>query len=173
MSDIAIIGAGAWGTAISIVLGRKGTHRLRLWACEKEVCESIQSNRSNMLFLPGQPVPEIVRATNDLASALQKAEVVVSAVPSHHGRRIFEQMAPHLHNGMAFVSATKGVEEGTLLRMSEVIEQVVSKFAGFTPAIAALSGPSFAQEVARAHPPDLTPPATVSSIPSTTPSHSH
>jgi glycerol-3-phosphate dehydrogenase (NAD(P)+) len=156
MSDIAIIGAGAWGTAISIVLGRKGTHRLRLWAYEKEVYESIQSSRSNALFLPGQRVPESVRATNDLGSALHKAEVVVSAVPSNHGRRIFEQMAPHLHNGMAFVSATKGVEEGTLLRMSEVIEQVVSKFAGFTPAITALSGPTFAQEVARGDPTAIT-----------------
>src|SRR5260370_35700506 len=122
MSDIAIIGAGAWGTAISIVLGRKGTHRLRLWAYEKEVCESIQSNRSNILFLPGQPVPEIVRATNDLASALQKTKVVVSAVPSHHGGRIFQQMPPHLHNAMAFVSTSKRRQEDTLLLMGEVLD---------------------------------------------------
>lgn len=156
MSDIAIIGAGAWGTAISIVLGRKGTHRIRLWAYEKEVCAALQSQRSNILFLPGHRVPESVCATNDLSAALEQAAVVVSAVPSHHSRRIFEQMAAHLHRGMVFVSATKGVEEGTLLRMSEVIEQVVSQSAGFTPAIAALSGPTFAQEVARGDPTAIT-----------------
>ena len=126
MSDIAIIGAGAWGTALSIVLGRKGKRRLRLWAREKEVCDSITSRRCNDLFLPGQQIPESVNATNDLGCALQNAAIVVNVVPSHHARRIFEQMAPQLRSGMIFVSATKGVEEGTLLRMSEVIAHVVS-----------------------------------------------
>jgi glycerol-3-phosphate dehydrogenase (NAD(P)+) len=156
MSDIAIIGAGAWGTALSIVLGRKGTHRLHLWAREKEVVESVQSHRSNDLFLPGQKIPASVSVTNDLACALQKAEIVVNVVPSHHARQVFEQMAPHLRNGMIFVSATKGLEDGTLSRMSEVITQVVSQAAGFTPAIAALSGPTFAQEVARGDPTAIT-----------------
>src|SRR5260370_7478860 len=107
MSDIAIIGAGAWGTAISIVLGRKGTHRLRLWAYEKEVCESIQSSRSNVLFLPGQRVPESVRVTSDLASALQKAEVFVSALPSNTGSTIFTQLPPNLNNGIPFSPPTQ------------------------------------------------------------------
>ncbi|PYX94050.1 MAG: glycerol-3-phosphate dehydrogenase [Acidobacteria bacterium] len=156
MSDIAIIGAGAWGTALSIVLGRKGKRRLRLWAREKEVCDSITSRRCNDLFLPGQQIPPSVSVTNDLDCALQNAAIVVNVVPSHHARRIFEQMAPQLRSGMIVVSATKGVEEGTLLRMSEVIAHVVSNSAGFTPAIAALSGPTFAQEVARGDPTAIT-----------------
>ena len=156
MSDIAIIGAGAWGTALSIVLGRKGKRRLRLWAREKEVCDSITSRRCNDLFLPGQQIPPSVSVTNDLDCALQNAAIVVNVVPSHHARRIFEQMAPQLRSGMIFVSATKGVEEGTLLRMSEVIAHVVSNSAGFAPAIAALSGPTFAQEVARGDPTAIT-----------------
>ena len=156
MSDIAIIGAGAWGTALSIVLGRRGTHRLCLWALEKEVFDSIQSQRTNDFFLPKEKIPESVSITNDLVRALQQAEIVVSVVPSHHARHVFEQMVPHLKREMTFVSATKGVEEGSLLRMSEVIAQVVSGSAGFTPAIAALSGPTFALEVARGDPTAIT-----------------
>jgi glycerol-3-phosphate dehydrogenase (NAD(P)+) len=155
MSEIAIIGAGAWGTALSIILGGKGS-RLRLWALEKEVCDSIRSRRTNELFLPGHEIPESVAVTNDLAAALENADIVVNVVPSHHVRRIFEKMAPHLGPAMTFVSATKGVEEGSLLRMSEVIADVVSRSAGFSPAIAALSGPTFAQEVARGDPTAIT-----------------
>lgn len=156
MSDIAIIGAGAWGTALSIVLGRKASHKLRLWALEKEVCESIRSRRSNDMFLPGEKVPESVSVTNDFGCALRSAQIVVSVVPSHHQRHIVEQMAPHLHASMVFVSASKGVEEGTLMRMTEVIEQAVSSSAGFVPALVALSGPTFAQEVARGGPTAIT-----------------
>ena len=155
MSEIAIIGAGAWGTALSIILGGKGG-RLRLWALEKEVCESIRSRRTNDLFLPGHEIPEAVSVTNDLAAALENADIVVNVVPSHHVRRVFEKIAPHLSPAMIFVSATKGVEEGSLLRMSEVISEVVSRSAGFAPAIAALSGPTFAQEVARGDPTAIT-----------------
>lgn len=156
MSEIAIIGAGAWGTALSIVLARKGSHTVRLWALEKEVCDSIRSRRSNDLFLPGETVPESVSVTNDLGCALRNTEIIVSVVPSHHQRHIVEQMAPRLGAGTVFVSASKGVEEGTLMRMSEVIEQAVSRSAGFLPALVALSGPTFAQEVARSGPTAIT-----------------
>jgi glycerol-3-phosphate dehydrogenase (NAD(P)+) len=151
MSRIAIIGAGAWGTALSIVLGRKGTHDVRLWVREQEVRESISSRRTNDHFLPGQMVSENLSVTGDLAAALHEAEIVVSVMPSQHCRSLFQQMAPHLRPGMLIVSATKGLEETTLLRMTEVISQTLTP-GGLKLRLGALSGPSFAVEVARGDP---------------------
>jgi glycerol-3-phosphate dehydrogenase (NAD(P)+) len=156
MSRIAVIGAGAWGTGLAVVAGRRGDHEVRLWALEKEVCQAIAQSRTNSVFLTGCPLPDTVRATNDFQSALAGAEVVVSVMPSHHCRRTFEHMAQWLQPQMLFVSATKGIENDTLLRMSEVIEEVVSRFCGFPPKVAALSGPSFAQEVAQGRPTAVT-----------------
>jgi glycerol-3-phosphate dehydrogenase (NAD(P)+) len=152
MSRIAIVGAGAWGTALAIVAARKGTHEVRLWAYEKEVYESIQKRRMNELFLPGQPIPESVEATNDLGEAVHGAEIVVSVMPSNHCRRLYHALASHARPEMVFVSATKGVEEGSLRRMTEVVTEVLQSVGGFPPRIAALSGPSFAREVARGDP---------------------
>jgi len=156
MSDIAVIGAGAWGTGIAIVLGRNGTHRLRLWAHESQVCESIANRRVNELFLPGRQIPESVTATTDLATALEAAQIVVSVMPSQHCRSLFASMRPHLPAQALFVSATKGLEEGSLLRMTEVIAQVLKPADGSVPPVGALSGPSFAQEVARGDPTAIT-----------------
>src|SRR6516225_8481047 len=155
MSEIAIIGAGAWGTALSIVAGRSGRHRVRLWAHEKEVRESVNAQHVNDLFLAGQSIPDSVRATNDLAEALQGAEIVISVMPSHHCRRLFQAMQPFIVPEMLFVSATKGLEEGTLLRMTEVISQVLFRD-GLSPRIGSMSGPSFAMEVARGDPTAVT-----------------
>ena len=155
MSQIAIIGAGAWGTALSIVLGRKGGHGIRLWVYEKEVRESIAARRVNELFLPDQSIPDSVSPTGDLEEAIRNAEIVVSVMPSQHSRRLFQDMRPHLKPEMLLVSATKGVEEKTLLRMTEVISQIVRRD-GFLPRIGALSGPSFAKEVARGDPTAIT-----------------
>jgi glycerol-3-phosphate dehydrogenase (NAD(P)+) len=109
MSQIAIIGAGAWGTAISIVLGRKQRHEVRLWAYEKEVRESIIASRVNGLFLPGHKIPECVQVTAGLAQALDGADIVVSAMPSQHCRRLFEEISPYLTWETLVVSATKGL----------------------------------------------------------------
>jgi glycerol-3-phosphate dehydrogenase (NAD(P)+) len=152
MSEIAIIGAGAWGTALSIVLGRAETHRIRLWAHEKEVCESIAQRRTNEKFLPGQIIPASVTPSNNLADALQNASIVVSVMPSQHCRHLFEQIRPHLCDETIIVSATKGLEEHSLLRMTEVIAQIVKDHGGPPPRIGALSGPSFALEAARGDP---------------------
>ena len=153
MSEIAVIGAGAWGTAISVVLGRKGMHDVRLWAHEPEVRASIEARRMNDLFLPGQVIPESVRCTNSFADALVGAEIVVSVMPSHHTRGVFEAMQPYLHPEMLFVSATKGIENDSLLRMTEVIAEVLNGGdKPFCPRISALSGPSFAKEVAKGDP---------------------
>jgi glycerol-3-phosphate dehydrogenase (NAD(P)+) len=152
MSEIAVIGAGAWGTGIAIVLGRKGMHRVRLWAHEVYVCESISQRRMNETFLPGHVVPESVSATNDLSSALSGAQIVVSVMPSQHCRSLFERMRPLMPRDALIVSATKGLEEGSLQRMSEVIAEVMKREGGSAPSIGALSGPSFASEVARGDP---------------------
>ena len=154
--NISVIGAGAWGTAIAIVLGRKGTHKVRLWALEKEVVDSIIDHRANDLFLPGATLPEKVLPTNSLADALDNVDIVVSVTPSHHTRRVYQQMAPHLKSNMLFVSATKGVENDSLLRMTEVIAAVLGKMGIAHPRVSALSGPSFAKEVARGDPTAIT-----------------
>ncbi len=151
MSQIAVIGAGAWGTGIAIVLARKGTHSVRLWAHEADVCESIAQRRGIERFLPGPRIPESVSATNDLSVALQGAEIVVSVMPSQHCRKLFEHMQRVISQKALVVSATKGIEEGSLLRMTEVIAQVIPGHA-----LGALSGPSFALEVARGDPTAVT-----------------
>lgn len=157
MSNVAVIGAGAWGTGLSIVLGRKGTHRVRLWAHETEVRESISARHVNEVFLPGYLIPESVSCTNSLEEALRGAAIVVSVMPSHHCRALFEKMRAHLKPSTLFVSATKGLENETLLRMTEVIGQVLSRSdTNFHPRVGALSGPSFAKEVARGDPTAIT-----------------
>ena len=153
MSEIAIIGAGAWGTGLAIVLGRKGSHQVRLWAHEPEVCESLASRHVNDMFLPGHPIPETVRATNSFADAIAGASMVVSVMPSHHCRSLFTAMQPHLRPEMLVVSATKGIENGSNMRMSEVIAELLGSAKS---RIGALSGPSFAKEVARGDPTAVT-----------------
>jgi len=155
MSRMAVIGAGAWGTGLAIALGRNGTHSVRLWANEPEVVESVTRSRVNERFLPGFQLPQSVDATNDLNAALQDAEIVVSVMPSQHCRTLFEQMAPALRPDTLIVSCTKGLEDVTLLRMTEVIADVLRK-RHFTPRVGALSGPSFAKEVARGDPTAVT-----------------
>jgi glycerol-3-phosphate dehydrogenase (NAD(P)+) len=174
MSQIAIIGAGAWGTGLGIVLGRKGMHQVRLWAHEPDVCDSINQRHVNERFLPGGRIPDSVSASNDLAAVLEGAEIIVSVMPSQHCRALFERIRPLILPRTLIVSATKGLEEGSLLRMTEVIHQVLTEgknhegalrlshrsSAGqggdFDFRIGALSGPSFALEVARGDPTAVT-----------------
>jgi len=153
MTRIAVIGAGAWGTGLAIALGRGGSHLVKLWAYEKEVVESIRATHVNEAFLSGCPMPESIEATQSLAEAISGAEIVLSVMPSHHARRVWSQMKPLLHPEMLLVSATKGIENDSLLRMTEVITDVLTHGEGsFKPRLCALSGPSFAREVAKGHP---------------------
>ena len=154
MSHITIIGGGAWGTGLAIVLGRKGTHRVRLWAHEPDVCESISLRHVNERFLPGRILPDSVTAGNDLAAVLDGAQIIVSVMPSQHCRALFDRMRPWIADGTIVVSATKGLEEGSLSRMTEVIADVLRWESDSS--IGALSGPSFAQEVARGDPTAIT-----------------
>jgi glycerol-3-phosphate dehydrogenase (NAD(P)+) len=151
VSRIAVIGAGAWGTALSIVLARGGRHQVRLWAYEREVYEAINARRINNAFLPDIAIPEGVEATNSLASALQDSSFILAVMPSHHARRLYSAIRPLLPSETIIVSATKGIEQDSYKRMTEVAAE-----ASGASHVAALSGPSFAKEVARGDPTALT-----------------
>ncbi len=149
MSSIAIIGAGSWGTALSIALSGIG-HNVKLWAYEEAVAESIRNCHENRLFMPGIILAENIFPTTSIVEALAGATVVVTVMPSHVCRSLYEQMLPYLESDMILVSATKGLETERLMRMSEVIRSVVEP--RFMPRLAVLSGPSFAREVALGDP---------------------
>lgn len=157
MARIAVIGAGAWGTALAAALARRNTHQVVLWAFEPAVVETINTRHENVQFLAGCPLPESLTATNSLADAIAGSAVVLSVMPSHLVRRLWLQMKPHLQPEMLLVSASKGIENDTLLRMTEVITDVLTHGPGsFTPQLAAISGPTFAREVAQGFPTMLT-----------------
>ncbi|MBI4874579.1 MAG: NAD(P)-dependent glycerol-3-phosphate dehydrogenase [Acidobacteria bacterium] len=149
MKHLAVIGAGSWGTALAVVLAPR-FESVRLWVYEADLAARMTATRENDLFLPGIALPPNVLVTTSLPAALDRAGLLLSVMPSRHVRRLYCEMLPHLRPDLPFVSATKGIESGTLLRMSEVIRQVVGR--RFTPAIAVLSGPTFAREIARGEP---------------------
>src|SRR5579859_3781248 len=143
MKNLAIIGGGSWGTALSIVLGPRFSD-VRLWVYEPDLAERMSSGRENDVYLPGFSLPSNVTVVTDFAEALGGAGIVLGVMPSHRARAVYGQMLPWLSESMLLVSATKGLETGSLLRMSEVIVEVVGK--RFTPKVSVLSGPTFAKE---------------------------
>ena len=149
MKNLAIIGAGSWGTALAIVLAPRFA-RIRLWVYERDLAARMHVSRENDVYLPGFQLAGHVEVTSDLTAALEGADVVLSVMPSHLVRRLYGQMLPHLHQSTLFVSATKGLENGTLLRASEVIDELLRP--KMRPRIAVISGPTFAKEVARFEP---------------------
>lgn len=155
MSNIAIMGAGAWGTALALSLAERGGHSVTLWAHNPDLAESIRDHHENTAFLPGFPLPQSIIVTASAAEALQDAEIILSVMPSHHVRESYTAFAPYLHAGQCLVSATKGIEAETGLRMSELIAATLAEHNLDLP-IAVLSGPSFAQEVAAGSPTAVT-----------------
>ncbi len=149
MKQLAILGAGSWGTALSIVLAPR-FETVRLWAHEPELVSRMDATRQNDLYLPGFQLPANVLPTNDFATALAGTSIILGVTPSHHLRRVFTQILPYLAPEVSFVSAAKGIENGTLMRMSEVIRDVLPL--RNEPKIAVLSGPTFAREVASGQP---------------------
>jgi glycerol-3-phosphate dehydrogenase (NAD(P)+) len=143
MNDIAVLGGGSWGTALAVHLASVG-HDVRLWVREPEVVSAIREARENRVFLPGVSLPPAVRACAALDEALAGVSLVLVVTPSHGTRGVIRAAAPYIEPGAVIVSATKGIEVETLLRPSEVIAQE----AGAGRPIVALSGPSFAREVA-------------------------
>jgi len=143
MRDIAVLGAGGWGTALSVHLARIG-HDVRLWAREAEVLAQMRTERVNGLFLPGIPLPPSIVACDRLEDAVSGVDLVLVVTPSHGTRSVLRTVAPAIQPSATIVSGTKGLEVGTLLRASEVIEEEV----GPGHAVVVLSGPTFAREVA-------------------------
>jgi glycerol-3-phosphate dehydrogenase (NAD(P)+) len=154
MSRIIVLGSGAWGTAIALSLHRRGGHQLSLWAHSPEFAQEIIEAGENKPFLPGFPLPPEITVMGDNA-AVRYAEIVVSVVPSEFLRSTFARIGPYLHPGQIIVSATKGVEDRSFLRMSQVIATSMVD-AGLALPIGAFSGPSFALEVAQGQPTALT-----------------
>jgi glycerol-3-phosphate dehydrogenase (NAD(P)+) len=149
MKNLAIIGGGGWGTALAIILAPRFP-RVRLWVYEADLAARMSETRENDVYLPGCLLPRRVEIVTQLPAALDGAEIVLSAIPSHLVRGLYQQMLPFLNESMVFVSATKGLENGTLLRISEVIQEVLRN--RLDPRVAVISGPTFALEVARFEP---------------------
>lgn len=146
MTRLAVIGGGSWGTALAMVLAPR-FERVRLWVFEPELAAIMQNTRENSAYLPGFSLPGNIEAGASLPRAVEDAGVVLGVMPSHHARRLYQQMKPFAPPGAIYVSATKGLESGTLMRMTAVIEEVLE-----TTRVCALSGPTFAKEVARGEP---------------------
>ncbi len=147
MRKVTILGAGGWGTALAIHMARLG-NPVRLWGRDADLVRRLHSDRCNRTYLPDVPLPPDVLPTASLEEALHGSDCVVSAVPSHGTRELMRHAAPLLPAGATIVSAAKGIERGTLNRMSEVIAQET----GPSHPVVVLSGPSFAAELARAAP---------------------
>ncbi len=148
MSDVAVLGAGSWGTVFSMVLADAGAS-VRLWGRRAEQIDRINTERVNEDYIPGVRLPEAIVATHDPAEALAGAEIVVLAIPSQTLRGALTQWQSLIPADASVVSLMKGIEQGTGLRMSEVIAQVGQ----IEPErIAVLSGPNLAREIAARQP---------------------
>jgi glycerol-3-phosphate dehydrogenase (NAD(P)+) len=146
LNDLAIVGAGSWGTALSIVLAPR-FEQIRLWAFDPGLANQIQATRENGVYLAGFQIPENVVPTDDLTEAVTGAGITLVVVPSQFLRSIVRKMSPALSPDVCLVSATKGIENGSLMRMSEVIAAEAA-----TPKVTVLSGPTFAREIAKGEP---------------------
>lgn len=145
----AVIGAGAFGTALSNVLA-SNCEQVRLWGREQALMNTINERHENATYLAGIPVAQNVFATANMAEALDGAELVVSAAPSQVTRQVMKNAAPYLPKHVPIVTVSKGIENDTLMTMTEVMEDVLPE--DFHPYLAVLSGPSFAKELARRMP---------------------
>jgi glycerol-3-phosphate dehydrogenase (NAD(P)+) len=141
---VTVLGAGSWGTALAVHLARVG-HHVHLWARDRALVDDMMSRRANAVYLPDVTLPASVHVTHALDVALAESDLVVAVLPSHGFRTVMRSAAPHLTSGAVVVSATKGLETDTFLRMSEVLAQEI----GSRHPVVVLSGPSFASEVAQ------------------------
>lgn len=146
---IGVIGAGSWGTALAFLLADKGDE-VTIWAYEPECVTSINTVHENTLYLPGIPLPAGLRATGDLEEVCRGKEMIVIVTPSHVTRAVMTEAAPYLPEHVPIVSATKGIENDSLMTISELLEDVLPL--KHHPYLAYLSGPSFAREVGERNP---------------------
>lgn len=146
MSRISVLGGGAWGSALAIALARRGGHELVLWAHSPALADQLSNTGENLSYLPGFILPADVQVTADLPGAIFEADILLCVTPSQHLRGVVSHIAPLLTKKQIIVSASKGIEETSFFRMSQVIASVTDNPCGV------LSGPSFAQEVAAGMP---------------------
>ncbi len=147
MERVAVIGSGSWGTALAVHLALVG-HEVRLWGRDRTLVRDMRQRRANPVYLPDITFPPALEPAEEMSEALAGASIVIVAVPSHGVRAVAQQMSGHLAERALIVSATKGIEEVSLLRMSEVLLSELPDAGG----VAVLSGPSFASELARGLP---------------------
>ena len=145
-SDLAIVGAGSWGTALAIALSERFA-AIQLWARDPSLAAMMQNERENARYLPAFVLPPEINVSSDLARTLNHAELVIAVIPSRHFRAVLTSCKPHIRAGATLVSATKGLEDPSLCRMSEVAKDVLPE-----QPFAVLSGPTFAKEIAAGEP---------------------
>ncbi len=150
---IGVIGAGAWGTALAMLLANKGQD-VTLWMYEKDLAEEMARTRENRVYLPGFTLPPSVAVTSSLESAVKGKSLLLSVVPSHTVRTVTKQYATFLPKNAVIVSASKGIEIDTLMPLSEIFKDVLPR--EFHNRLCFLSGPSFAKEVAQKMPTAIT-----------------
>jgi glycerol-3-phosphate dehydrogenase (NAD(P)+) len=146
IKNISIVGDGGWGTTLAILLSKKGLD-ISLWGAFPDYIGYLRETRENLKFLPGVKIPDAVKLTSDLSEALRGRELVILAVPSQYMRSVLEMLKMQDLSGKVFVSVTKGIENSTLKRMSEVVADVLGRID-----LAVLSGPTIALEVANGAP---------------------
>jgi len=140
----AILGDGAWGTAIGILLASHPDHQVTIWSARKENARILQERRENVTYLPGVPIPGSIELTTDIRQAVSGAEMLIVAIPTVYLRQVLEQIAPSMGDERPVVSLAKGMEIGTFMRPTEIIRQTLE-----VHQLAVLSGPSHAEEVSR------------------------
>jgi len=150
---VAMIGAGSWGTALSLVLGDNG-HTVRIWGKDAKTISDINTIHQNNRYLPGITLPDNVVADTDLKATLQGVDVIVLAVPTKAMREVIPQLLPFIDEAKTFVHVSKGIEPGTLLRISEIMEEEIPE--SKKKSIVVLSGPSHAEEVSLRQPTTVT-----------------
>jgi glycerol-3-phosphate dehydrogenase (NAD(P)+) len=150
LTRFAILGSGAWGTAIALVLAESPEHTVSLWSARPEQAASWHSLRENVRLLPGVAIPPSVRLTCNLAEAVADADLLIAAIPTVHLRRTLERIAPTIPRGVPLLSLVKGLEQHTFRRPTEIAREVLGE-----RSVAVLSGPSHAEEVARGLPTTL------------------
>lgn len=146
MANISIIGAGSWGTALALLLHKNG-HQVNVWSILEEEIEMLRTKREHESKLPGVKLPEEMEFTTDLEASMTGRDLIVLAVPSPFTRSTAKKMAPFTKENQLLVNVAKGVEETTLMTLSEIIEQEIPQ-----ANVAVLSGPSHAEEVGRGLP---------------------
>ena len=149
MNDIAVIGAGSWGTTLATLLAWKG-HNISLWVYEKKLADEINKTRVNTVYLPEFTIPDSMKISHRIDEVIQGADYILNVVPTQHTRTVFKNALPYLKKDVIIISASKGIERSTLLTVSVILKELSGH------EVSVLSGPSFAQEVIKRLPTAVT-----------------